>query len=132
MSSDLSAQFELLRKLHTRVQSKEDVPPEDYAAAGMKNKARLKDIEKEISSMRKRVSQTIKQEEAKLLELELEENPELRDAVDDEPKEYNERLKLNRIKTVAADRRKKLQTRERMDEELVDEGADDDMMPMDD
>ncbi|CAG9569759.1 conserved hypothetical protein [Leishmania major strain Friedlin] len=61
MPVDYSKKLDALRELYERVQQKDtDIPEDVYAAAGVKNKARLKDIEKEISTTKKKVSQEVK------------------------------------------------------------------------
>ncbi|KAL7700520.1 hypothetical protein N2W54_001737 [Lotmaria passim] len=63
MPVDYSKKLEALRELYARVQQKEaDIPESTYAAAGLKNKARIKDIEKEISATKKKVSIEMKKE----------------------------------------------------------------------
>lgn len=57
MPVDYSKKLDALRELYERVQQKEaDIPESAYTAAGVKNKARIKDIEKEISATKKKVS----------------------------------------------------------------------------
>ncbi|CCW66731.1 unnamed protein product [Phytomonas sp. Hart1] len=63
--------MKLLRELYDKIRNGEDVQEADYINAGIKNKARLKDIEKEISSTKKKVSHCIKQEIAQQEEAEL-------------------------------------------------------------
>ncbi|CAJ1018073.1 conserved hypothetical protein [Leishmania braziliensis MHOM/BR/75/M2904] len=61
MPVDYSKKLDALRELYERVQQKDaNIAEEAYAAAGVKNKARLKDIEKEISATKKKVSHEVK------------------------------------------------------------------------
>ncbi|KAG5486127.1 hypothetical protein GH5_07326 [Leishmania sp. Ghana 2012 LV757] len=61
MPVDYSKKLDALRELYERVQQKDaSIPEEAYAAAGVKNKARLKDIEKEISATKRKVSHEVK------------------------------------------------------------------------
>ncbi|KPA77721.1 hypothetical protein ABB37_07042 [Leptomonas pyrrhocoris] len=63
MPVDYSQKLEALRELYERVQQKEaDIPESAYTAAGVKNKARIKDIEKELSATKKKVSLEQKKE----------------------------------------------------------------------
>lgn len=73
MPVDYSKKLEALRELYDRVQQKEaDIPESAYAAAGVKNKARIKDIEKEISATKKKVSMEKKKETEAEIEKEYE------------------------------------------------------------
>ncbi|KPI89713.1 hypothetical protein ABL78_1206 [Leptomonas seymouri] len=61
MPVDYSARLEALRQLYERVlQKDESIPESAYKEAGVKNKARIKDIEKEISAVKKMVSMEVK------------------------------------------------------------------------
>ncbi|GET86401.1 hypothetical protein, conserved [Leishmania tarentolae] len=74
MPVDYSKRLDALRELYERVQQEEANIPEDaYTAAGVKNKARLKDIEKEISATKKKVSHEIKKVTNEEIEKEIEE-----------------------------------------------------------
>lgn len=64
MSDDLSQRLDLLRDLYERVRAKEAVPSADFTALGLKDGARLKDIEKAISAAKKNVSSVLKGEVA--------------------------------------------------------------------
>lgn len=71
MPVDYSKKLEALRELYDRVQQKEaDIPASAYEAAGVKNKARVKDIEKEISATKKKVSLEKKKETEEEIEKE--------------------------------------------------------------
>ncbi|KAK7197362.1 hypothetical protein NESM_000683500 [Novymonas esmeraldas] len=73
MSVDYSKKLDALRELYERVQQKEaDIPESAYAAAGLKNKARLKDIEKELSATKKKVSHEVKKKTNEEIEKEYE------------------------------------------------------------
>ncbi|CCW64613.1 unnamed protein product [Phytomonas sp. EM1] len=61
----------LLRELYDKIKNGEDVQEADYTRVGLKNKARLKDIEKEISNNKRKVSRSIKLEMAQQEEIEL-------------------------------------------------------------
>ncbi|KAG5510607.1 hypothetical protein JKF63_06905 [Porcisia hertigi] len=61
MSVDYTAKLNALRELYERVKEKDaSIPKEMYDTAGVKQNARLKDIEKEISTTKKKVSSEIK------------------------------------------------------------------------
>lgn len=59
---DFTAQFEALRHLSTLLTKKEAVPDELWAQAGMKKDARLKDVNAQITTLKKRVSHQSKAE----------------------------------------------------------------------
>lgn len=60
MSVDYNTRLDALREMHTLLQQKEPVPETVAAAASMKPNARLKDVEKEIASIKKMVSKQVK------------------------------------------------------------------------
>lgn len=96
MSVDYSAQLDFLREIQRKVQAKEDVPESDFLKAGLKKNARLKDIEKEISATKKKVSHETKKEAAEEEEKELELEAKANSMTLEQYKEYLDEDKINK------------------------------------